>query len=113
MDIHTRGCSRAPLDGEGRTGPRGISFDRGPAAVAKPEADVEDPPPRQTFWDEDRPGGRRIKRVVRVSRPDKIFGLIPAVVIGVPLLLLVLPPPPLHPPRLGRRQDRLDAGGVV
>ncbi len=61
------------------------------AAISTPEADVPvPPPPRQTFWDEDQAGGRGIGRVVRVSRLDKIVGLILAVVIGVPLLLVVM-----------------------
>jgi len=73
------------------------------ATVATPEADVPVPSPprrslreeeapqqRQTFWDEDQPGGRRLKRVVRVTSLDKIVGLILAVVIGVPLLLVVM-----------------------
>ena len=60
------------------------------AAVARPDADVEAPPPRRTFWDGDQPGGRGISRVVRVSRLDKIVGLILAVVVGVPLLLAIL-----------------------
>ncbi len=58
------------------------------AAVSTPEADVD--VPRQTFWDGDQPGGRGLKGVVRVSRLDKIVGLILAVVVGVPLLLVVM-----------------------
>lgn len=107
-------------------------------AMATPKADVRvraPPPPRQSFWTEETPPARRgIKRVVKVTRLDKIVGLTLTVVVGVPLLLVIFwmvfstcrgssrassgpyetsTPPLPRPPRPRRRQGCLVAGGSI